>query len=566
MKKLLLFLAFPLSMISVFAQNYPNRYVAFLSDKNNSPWSLSNPSEFLSERAVERRIRYGIAVDQLDLPVNPAYISQIAGTGAAVINTSRWFNSVTFAAADTTVVLSVGALPFVDSVQVVATVAKSAVKQGASGVQSLSAIPPFQVVIPLAQQVKSSRYDSSVIDYGLAENQTTMINLQQLHNLGFQGQGMLIAVIDAGFANVNNIAVFDSLWINNRILGWRDLSVPGNDVFALSMNSHGTSVLSVMGGNLPGQMVGTAPMASYYLIRTEEGSAEMLVEEYNWAAGAELADSLGVDVINSSLGYTTFDDPRFDHSYSDMDGNTTPVSKAAGIAATRGMVVVNSAGNSGGGGWQFVGAPADVASVFTIGAVDSQGVYAGFSSTGPSSDGRIKPDVTAQGQATIISNAGGMISAGSGTSFSSPIMAGAVACLWQSSPERSPVEIAEAIKFSASRASNPDNFYGYGIPNMETAMLHMGLSDEGGQVSEEFRIVQNPVANRLVVKSETANGEIHGFSLVDLYGNKTIEHHFNTPLVGDMIHLADLSTIPSGVYLLRLFTPGGQVVLKLVKV
>jgi hypothetical protein len=296
-----------------------------------------------------------------------------------------------------------------------------------------------------------------------------MLNGIALHDLGYDGMGMTIAVLDAGFTNTNTIPAFSYLWNNNRILGYKDFVSPqAPNLF--SSHTHGTSVLSTMGAYLPGDMVGTAPQASYWLLRSEDGATEYLVEELNWVSAAEFADSVGADIINSSLGYTTFDNPAQDHTYQDMNGNTTPVTIGADKAVSKGMIVVNSAGNSGGSSWQYIGAPADGDSVFSIGAVNSIGAYVSFSSTGPTSDGRTKPDVVAQGSGTTIINAGtGNVSTGSGTSFSSPVTAGMVSCLWQAHPNRRNTEILEAIRQSGSLAGNPDQQLGWGIPNYLTA-------------------------------------------------------------------------------------------------
>ncbi len=302
-------------------------------------------------------------------------------------------------------------------------------------------------------------------DYGQAFNQINMLNGIPLHDLGYDGAGMTIAVLDAGFLNANVLSAFDSLWLNNQIIGYKDFVSPlAPDIFG--SHTHGTSVLSTMGANLPAEMVGTAPKADYWLLRSEDDATEYLIEELNWASAAEYADSVGVDVINSSLVYNTFDDPAQDHTYAYMDGNTTPITIAADLAASKGILVVNSAGNSGSSSWHYIGAPADGDSVFSIGAVNSSGVYASFSSTGPTYDGRIKPNVVAQGQgSTIISAYSGNVISGNGTSFSSPITAGMVASLWQAHPDKKNTEIMEAIQQSATQALNPDSLLGFGIPD-----------------------------------------------------------------------------------------------------
>ena len=270
---------------------------------------------------------------------------------------------------DLTILAAIIALPFVDHIDQVLT-NKPAFSMGKQGIKQVEEIPPYTLSKPVS--FVTSR-PTSGFDYGQATNQTQMISVDLLHNKGYTGLGIWIAILDAGFCHVDQIPAFDSLWDNNRILGTRDFNLPGNNVFADSMHTHGTSVLSTMGANLPGQIVGTAPHASFWLIRTEVAWYEAPVEEYNWAAGAEFADSIGADIINSSLGYTTFNDMIFNHTHADMNGNTTPVTRAADLATSRGMMVVNSAGNDGDKPWHYIGAPADGDSVLTIGAVNSQG-------------------------------------------------------------------------------------------------------------------------------------------------------------------------------------------------
>lgn len=558
------FLAFLISLGELLpAQSNTERFVAFLKDKNNNPYSISNPSAFLSERALARRARYSIPVDAYDLPVTPEYITQIRGTGAVVINNSRWLNTITFATSDPDVLEAVRSLSFVDSVSSVFP-KKAGLARSGSGIQVSSGIPPYFIQrIDGAAPVASFKA-SNVFDYGYAANQTTMVNLQELHNSGFTGDGILIAVLDAGFANANQISVFDSLWLTDRILGWRDIAEPGNDIFASTMHTHGTSVLSLMGSNLPGQLVGTAPHATYYLIRTEEGQSESLVEEYNWAAGAELADSIGADIINSSLGYTTFDNTLFNHSYSDLDGETTPVSIAAGRAASRGMLVVNSAGNEGGGSWQYVGAPADAPDVFTIGAVDFSGQYAGFSSTGPTFDGRIKPDITAQGSGAAVAFASGDIGFGSGTSFSSPLIAGAMACLWETSITHSPSEVKDAVRYTASKSDNPDNFYGYGIPDFLNAQLSIGLGEMKIE-TQSMSLAPNPFVSYPTILYTETQSLTYYVSVFDMSGLCIFRNVKYNSSGNGSIPVSEFSQLPSGIYFLLVESDSSRQFLKAVK-
>jgi serine protease AprX len=446
------------------SQVAPDKYWVKFTDKNNSPYSINNPELFLSQKAIDRRNSQGISIAENDLPVNPSYIQAVSNLGATILNVSKWMNSVTVYTTSPAVINAIEQLPFVLSVE------KSNISSTSLNEKSIKPFFDAETYAEFDEEnlVKSGG-ESKSYDYGMAFNQINMLNGIALHNLGYNGTGMTIAVLDAGFLNANTLAAFNYLWTNNRILGYKDFADPLNpNIFG--SHTHGTSVLSTMGANLPGAMVGTAPEASYWLLRSEDGGSEYLIEELNWVSAAEFADSVGADVINSSLGYTTFNDPSQNHTYADMDGNTTPVSIGADIAVSKGMIVVNSAGNDGSSSWFYIGAPADGDSVFSIGAVNASGNYASFSSHGPTSDGQIKPDVVAQGSGTTIINASsGNVTTGSGTSFSSPVTAGMVTSLWQAHPNRRNTEILEAIRQSGSLATNPNYQLGYGIPNYLTA-------------------------------------------------------------------------------------------------
>ena len=558
MKQLFVILFVLLFTVTLFPQE--QKHVVFLTDKDNNPYSLSNPIAFLTQRSLDRRTNSNIPLDMKDLPVTPSYVTQIATTGATIVYSLKWFNAVVVNTNDQTVLDAIAALPFVDHIDQVLSKKPIQVSDG-SGVNQLEGIPPY--TLTNATSIVSTKSTGS-IDYGQAYNQTHMISLDALHDLGYTGQGMMIAILDAGFYHVDQIQAFDSLWLNNQILGTRDFNIPGNNVFGDDMHSHGTSVLSTMGANLPGEMVGTAPHASFWLIRTEVGDYEALIEEYNWAGGAEFADSIGVDVINSSLGYTTFDNPVYDHSYTDMDGNTTPVTRAGDLATSRGIMVVNSAGNSGGSSWQYIGAPADGDSVFSIGAVDASGGYASFSSTGPTYDGRIKPDVTAQGQdATVIAGWGGVVQ-GSGTSFSSPIMAGAMACLWQSAPLISAQELRDAVRSSASQATTPDMLYGYGIPNMLNAMSVFSSTSMLPETQQTYTLFPVPFTASPSLKNTHTKLEQVIIEILSVSGqlicSRTLTMNGSSTVV-----LSDFDTMPSGFYFVRVFSQSGQQVLRAVK-
>ena len=544
--------------LGLFAQGV-EKHVVFFKDKNNNPYSLSNPSAFLTQRSLNRRTKSGIALDMKDLPVTPSYITQVAATGATVYYSLKWFNAAVVATNNPSVLSALAALPFVDHLDQVAK--KSPVHtSGEPGMMGSAGIPPYAVTMASNPMVTSS---PSSLNYGQAYNQTHMISLDALHNLGYTGSGMMIAQLDAGWYHVDQIAAFDSLWHNNQILGTRDFEVPGNNVFGDFMNSHGTSVLSTMGANLPGQMVGTAPQATFWLLRTEDADIEVLAEEYNWAAGAEFADSVGADVLNSSLGYTTFDNPVYNHSYADMNGNTAPGSRAAGIAASRGILVVNAAGNSGGGSWQYIGVPADNDSTFTIGAVDAGGFYASFSSTGPTSDGRIKPDVVAEGSGTAVVGSGGGVGNGYGTSFASPIMAGALACLWQSAPSFTAEQLRNAVRNTASKSTSPDTLLGFGIPNIFNAHLQLGVNPVQSK-QETFSLAPVPFTTTTWLRCAGGTQDKISVELLSVTGNVIQTINLNTGGASSF-RLDGFSTLPAGIYFVRVTGKDGQLVLRAVK-
>jgi len=432
---------------------------------------LSDPSQFLSQRALDRRLRQGIALKENDIPVNPAYVDSVKSKGGTIINRSKWFNSVTVQC-DSAQLEEIKKLSFVLNT---VNIGKrfSTIKKEQS--LNFSLIPTEEN----AKKLRSSRIQT--FDYGKALNQIELFNGIPLHNDGYRGQGMLIAVLDAGFRRVDTLHAFDSLWINHQIIGTWDFVTGDSSVF--EDDTHGMHVLSTMGGNIPGEIIGTAPKAQYLLLRSENANSEYEIEECNWAAAAEFADSAGADIINSSLGYTTFDfdSPTPDHTYNDLDGNTAIGTIAADLAASKGILVVNSAGNEGGSMWHYIGVPADGDSVLAIGAVMPNRKRTSFSSFGLgnlSSKKQVKPNVMSMGENCAIQESFGIISNnGAGTSFASPILAGMAACLWQANPTKTNMNIFHAIERSADRYNKPDSSYGYGIPDFQKARdIVLGLS------------------------------------------------------------------------------------------
>jgi hypothetical protein len=574
MKKLIPLLLFVLLTITTFSQKSVYKYRVSFKDKNNSPFSLSMPSAFLSQKAITRRINQGISINLLDIPVNKWYIDSVLNYGVSLINKSKWFNSIIISLNDTNVLQQINALPFVKSTELVIAVSTKKKKNKLTD-EKINKVSEIYFKPQYYQNYYTTNKNTETnetlktavlqnIDYGQAFLQINMLQGRFLHNQDYLGQGMTIAVLDAGFWKVDVINAFDSLWLNGQILGYRDFVNPGNNVF--NEATHGMMVLSTMAANIPGQIVGTAPKANYWLIRTEDANSENLIEEDNWTSGVEFADSLGVDVINSSLGYTNFDDPAMSHTYQELDGKTARASIAATIAARKGILVVNSAGNSGAGAWKYIGVPSDADSIITVGAVDSNKDYALFSSKGPSADGRVKPTVAALGQDAVFATAGG-VGSGNGTSFSSPILCGLAACLWQAYPLKTNQEIIEAIKQSASQYIMPDSLLGYGIPNFQIASILLSGNNIHNLDSENtFNVFPNPFDDKLYIAYNSSDTQRVQIELYDLSGKKIktvsdISRHYGY----NAITINDLFELKRGIYFVRVSSGNKTSTQKIVK-
>jgi len=521
------------------------RHVVFFTDKNNSPYSLASPLDFLSQRAIDRRSNQGIAIDQTDLPVNPQYLQGVTSAGGSVLNTTKWFNAAIVEVSNPSVLGAINSLPFVASMQRVALTNAPAEKPIHKFSRETS---PASDLDPTGSLQRNSNF---MLSYGYGSGQVSQIGLPPLHDNGYRGQGKLIAVLDAGFQDAPLYACFNQLFSQNRIIATRDFVDNEQDVY--DDNSHGMSVLSCIASNFPDSLIGTAPEASFLLLRSEDAGSEYIIEEYNWAVAAEYADSAGADIINSSLGYTLFDDSTQNHSYSTMDGNTNPVTVAADFAASKGIIVVNSAGNEGGSNWNYISAPADADSILSIGAVDASGAYAFFSGNGPTFDGRIKPDVAATGQGTWLYSpwGGGNPGQGNGTSFSSPIIAGAVACLWQAQPGKTAQEIIHAVRQSASLYTSPDTLLGYGIPDFSLANTLLSAEEVNSITGLELQAFPNPAAHGLPVTVfvKVPGNENGTLTLHDLSGRR-----LETRRVAETgkYLLETTGTLPAGCYYLTL--------------
>ena len=437
-----------LLLISVFQSVASPRYRfrVYLHTKGEAGYRVDKPEAFLSAEAIARRERMGIAVEADDCPIAPAILDQLAQTGVKPILTSKWMRTVVVESEDYGVEQTLRQLPMVDSVQFV--------WQG-EATAPLDRVESGERLAPTKEPKKSP--------YGYALGQIKLLNGLKLHRAGFRGQGMRVAVIDAGFLNADRMRVFDSL----RLLGTYNVVSPGQSVFA--EDEHGTKVLSCLAANAPGWMVGTAPEASYWLIKSEDSRSEYPIEEDYYVAALEFADSVGVAVVSSSLGYYTFDDDSLSYTQADLDGHTAFISRAAHRAAEKGLLLFSSAGNEGNSTWEKITFPADTEGILTVGSMTSQKERSRFSSKGLTADGRIKPDLVALGSGSCVVVGSGEISYGSGTSFATPILAGMGICLWQALPQLSPQELIDLLRQSGSQAERPDAELGNGLPNLYKA-------------------------------------------------------------------------------------------------
>lgn len=536
MKKILFFILF----FSCFVGYSQEDAWVYFNAKNNSQAFLDNPLLMLSQKAIDRRVRQNIPLDSKDIPIDINLINQINwATGIVVMAQSKWLNALHIRGSISDI-NSLKSLSFVNKIDFANKVLNSTGKNTA---------------VFKTKAVNKALETKVDFAYGNSVNQIQMLHGDVLHQQNYTGLGVVIAVMDAGFPGVNTTQPFQRLRDNNQILGGYDFVNRSSDFY--SGNSHGTMVLSSMGGYKENSLVGTAPDASYYLFRTEDAVSENPVEESYWVEAAEKADSLGVDVINTSLGYFDYDNSSYSHTYNEMDGKTTFITRGADIAFSRGMIVVVSAGNEGATTNPHIAAPADGVSVLTVGAVNVTKTVTGFSSIGPSYDGRIKPDVMAQGQMAVLSDASGNIVTANGTSFSSPITAGLVASLWQAFPNKTNVEIKDLIIKSADRYASANNQYGYGIPDFSLALSN------GLKVTEftnkDFFVYPNPISD-LDTISFSGNFDSGIIRVFTLLGQKIIEQN-----ISKTASSISLKTLQNGIYIYELECNGTITTGKLIK-
>lgn len=556
MNKKIFLLAFILiaelfSTDALMAQKY---WVKF-KNKSGTPYNIGNPSAYLSVKSISRRAMHGIGIDSTDLPVTPSYVTQVdAVSGVTILSRSKWMNGVVVLVTNTVALTTINSFSFV---------------------QSSLPVTKYKVNYPVIEkgQINTAQSNQSKMQnmpgykYGGALNQAQMIGADCMHNAGYRGQGVTISVMDAGFTNVNSDKIFDSLFMQGRMKGVYDFV--DNDYGVYTEHTHGAMVLSTMAACYPDSIIGTAPKADYWLFRTEDGASETPSEEYNWIRAVEYADSLGTDVTTTSLGYTQFDNSAYDHTYAQLNGKTSLMSKAATMATRKGILVLNAAGNEGGCGtpsptcWYYISVPADADSIITVGAVDASKNKASFSSFGPTSDGRIKPDLSSQGQGAYVCFGGCF--PGNGTSFATPILAGASACLLQAKPFASPMLLLQAMKASATNSASPNNGIGWGVPNMCVARTGTLLSvlEKGNAEALNISVFPNPFSNSLTVRFNEIYPVKPCVIIKDVLGKTVLVKHQDSQQ--NEIFINEFENLHQGVYFITVSSGDIQVVKKIVK-
>ncbi|MDX2174243.1 MAG: S8/S53 family peptidase [Bacteroidota bacterium] len=527
------------------------KYWVKFNNKTGTPYTVSNPSAFLSAKSILRRTTYGIPIHTTDLPCNPSYVSQVdAVSNVTVLYVSKWINGVVISVPSASILTTINSFSFVSS----------------SG-----QVNRYKIDLPIvdkSQQTLSSTEKqnsapTATYNYGGSYWQSKQLNLDCIHSQGYRGQGMTIAVMDAGFSQVNVNPVFDSLRNRGGILGTRDFVAGGTSVY--EDDSHGAMVLSCMAAIKPNVIMGSAPRADYWLLRTEDVATETISEEYNWIRAAEFADSVGVDILTTSLGYTQFDNSAQNHTFADLNGKTAPMTIASNLAARKGMLVLNAAGNGNGSSWFKIGFPADADSICTVGAIDSLSNVSSFSSLGPTADGRIKPDLVARGTNACVSYPGTAGSCGfsNGTSFATPILAGAMACFWQAHPNFNYFKVIDTLRKTATFSLTPNNQRGWGTPNMCAVPIVAGTG-----------IAKNNLANNIIVAPNPFNSVISISLLNAEFGKKNMVEVYNAvgsiinPLVSILTNSAlelDFTNLPTGIYFVKVNTSNGMVIKKVVK-
>jgi serine protease AprX len=554
MRKKYLFLLL-VTFFSLHVSAQFTKYIVRFKDKTGTPFSINDPSKFLSSKAIERRAKQNIAITETDLPVVPSYIDSINSiSNVTVLDISKWFNQVCIATTDSTALSKINNFSFVLKTEPLKRSYDPHVS-GRNESPNLVTRNKFNEEIKDVTSPQSPPIPGNFYSYGDSYDQIHIHNGEYLHNQGFRGQGMLIAILDAGFYHYKSLPAFDSVNVNNQVIDTYDFVA--NKTSVDEEFYHGMMCFSVIAGNIPGELAGSCPDANFLLYRSEDVASESPVEEQYWIAATERADSAGADIISTSLGYNLFDNPVFDYSYADMNGHTTIIAKAATLAARKGMIVLAAAGNEGSNSWHYIITPADADSIVSVGAVDRSGAFANFSSYGPSSDGRVKPTAASVGSGTALSSTTGPIQVGYGTSFATPNLAGLVTCLWQAFPEFTNMQIIEAIKKSSSIYSNPNDRIGYGIPDFKKAfddLSQQRASKNAATIlgNQFIKVYPNPFKNNFTVAIKPQATSTATFKLYDASGKLYFSKQVSLQQgVIQSISFDQMQTLQKGIYILK---------------
>jgi serine protease AprX len=518
--------------------NYPYCYRIYFRDKGENAISAYSATDLLSERAIQRRNKAGIMVpDYKDIPVNGNYLKRIASSGLIFHTSSKWMNTALFKSQSLFDINSFLELPFVSDVIIVKRPGKkSQYNDKLCFQESQGDLPPYSR--PLA-----------------------MINGIPMHNSGYTGKNILIAILDGGFQNADEISSLNNLRARKGIKSTYDFVKKTGSVY--NSSTHGTAVLSILAGQISGKIEGTAPGADYLLLKTEDVGSEFPCEEDFWVAGAEYADSTGADIISSSLGYFTFDDPSLNYKPTDLNGNTAFITIAADIAASKGILVVNSAGNERNKDWQKIIFPSDGDNVLSVGAVDGSNIISAFSSAGPSSDRRVKPDNAAMGVNVPVQTSGTEVFRSNGTSFSCPVLSGISACMMQAVPSATCNDIISVLHSSADRYNFPDSLYGYGIPDIVEALAT--LQKKYVSVPESSVLIfPNPTAGSFEIDF-TGPPENFTLEIISINGKSLYKKSF-IGYAGRAVTITDLIHSEPGIYFLKISVSSGIIVRKIFKV
>ncbi|GAC1388483.1 MAG: S8 family serine peptidase [Ginsengibacter sp.] len=541
MKSSFCILIFCLTVHSTFGQY--SKYIVQLKDKNGSSFNINDPSQFLSQRAIARRQKQNIPIDIIDLPVVSRYLDSIQSAGTVtILNLSKWLNQVCILTTDALALKKINSFSFVINTQPLKRVLRSN--------------EPIDKKDPIINSIGGSpkKELGNYYDYGNSFNQIHIHEGEYIHNQGFHGEGMVIGIIDAGFYHYLSNRAFDSVRNHNRIIETYDFV--NNKTSVNEEDAHGMNCFSIIASNIPGTLVGSCPSASFLLYKSEDVNSEYPVEEQNWVAAAERADSAGVDVLSTSLGYTTFDNSIFDHTYQQMNGKSTIIARANAIAARKGIISIVAAGNEGNTTWHYISTPADADSILAVGAVSVNGIPGTFSSYGFSSDGRVKPDVASIGVGAAIVGVGGTGIYGNGTSYSAPNITGLTTGLWQAFPEFSNIEVLDAIKKSSSIYNMPDNRIGYGIPNFHIAftILHNLRAQRNIIVNENLKVYPSPFSNNLKIAIKPTSSGKATISIYDELGKLCFFKQYDV-IAGEIlnIYLQPLPVLDRGIYTLKYY-------------